>query len=74
MKFRSYLLGLMILCQNSYGQDNIRFKNLTVQDGLSYSLVFEILKDTHGFMWFGSTDGLNKFDGYHFTTYQNMIN
>lgn len=72
MKFRSYLLGLMLLCQNSYGQDNIRFKNLTVQDGLSYSLVFEILKDTHGFMWFGSTDGLNKFDGYHFTTYQNI--
>jgi len=49
---------------------NIRFGHLTTDDGLSHSNVMCILQDHQGFMWFGSFDGLNKYDGYNFTTYR----
>lgn len=47
------------------------FKHLSVEDGLSQSTVFCILQDVRGYMWFGTTDGLNKYDGYKFTVYNN---
>lgn len=53
-------------------QDNeIRFENISLQQGLSQSVVECIVQDYIGFMWFGTQDGLNKFDGYKFTIYKN---
>lgn len=49
----------------------IRFDTLNVEDGLSQSNVRAILQDSRGFVWFGTDDGLNKFDGYTFTIYKN---
>src|SRR5512142_2489094 len=49
---------------------SIRFDNLSVEDGLSQSTVRAILQDAQGFMWFGTDDGLNKYDGYTFTLYR----
>ncbi|HTN21804.1 MAG TPA: two-component regulator propeller domain-containing protein [Pelobium sp.] len=49
---------------------DIYFKHLTTADGLSQSSVTCVLKDRFGFMWFGTQDGLNRFDGYKFTIYQ----
>jgi signal transduction histidine kinase/AraC-like DNA-binding protein/streptogramin lyase len=43
-----------------------------VEDGLSNSVVFCILQDNMGFMWFGTVNGLNKYDGYKFTVYKNI--
>ena len=55
-----------------YGQEgNYHFKHFTTKDGLSQSNVFAILEDEKGFMWFGTDDGLNKFDGYKFSIYKN---
>lgn len=48
----------------------IRFENLSVEHGLSQSSVSSILKDRKGFIWFGTQDGLNKYDGYGFTIYR----
>jgi signal transduction histidine kinase/ligand-binding sensor domain-containing protein/DNA-binding response OmpR family regulator len=48
----------------------INFKHLTINDGLSQNAVFAIMKDSRGFMWFGTKDGLNKYDGYDFLIYQ----
>ncbi len=50
---------------------DLTFKHLTPKDGLSQSRVNCILQDKQGFMWFGTWDGLNKYDGYTFTIYRN---
>ncbi len=48
----------------------IQFETLSVENGLSQSTVRSIVQDTQGFMWFGTEDGLNKYDGYSFTHYK----
>jgi signal transduction histidine kinase/CheY-like chemotaxis protein/ligand-binding sensor domain-containing protein len=50
--------------------DHIRFDHLTLEDGLSHSSVQNILKDSQGFMWFGTSDGLNRYDGYKMIQYR----
>ncbi len=50
--------------------DNIRFEHITVEDGLSQNGAFAILQDSDGFMWFGTQDGLDKYDGQNFTAYR----
>lgn len=42
-----------------------------IDDGLSSTTVTTICQDARGFMWFGTYDGLNKFDGFEFTIYRN---
>ncbi len=54
-----------MLC-NLYAQP---YKYYTNRDGLSKNTVTSILKDSRGFMWFGTPVGLNRFDGYKFKTY-----
>jgi ligand-binding sensor domain-containing protein/signal transduction histidine kinase len=48
----------------------LTFKRLSLEQGLSQSSVFAITQDAQGFMWFGTQDGLNKYDGYNFTVYR----
>ncbi|GAB2551712.1 sensor histidine kinase [Spirosoma aerophilum] len=48
----------------------IKFNHITTNEGLSQSHIGAILKDSKGFMWFGTEDGLNKYDGYKFTHYK----
>lgn len=48
----------------------VKFEYLTTEDGLSQSSVLCILQDRKGFMWFGTEDGLNRFDGYQFVTFR----
>ncbi|MCP4697102.1 MAG: histidine kinase [Gammaproteobacteria bacterium] len=49
---------------------DLRFERLSLEDGLSQASVCCIVQDSKGFMWFGTEDGLNKYDGYEFTVYQ----
>lgn len=46
------------------------FRHYQVEDGLTYNSVLCTLQDSHGFMWFGTRDGLNRFDGYLFKSYK----
>ena len=48
----------------------IEFRRLTLQDGLSQSTINCIVQDEQGFMWFGTQDGLNRYDGYTFKVYR----
>lgn len=68
-----YLLLILISVQCSiiFAQQNIRFKHITVEDGLSQNAVTCILQDAKGFMWFGTQDGLNRYDGYNFKIFKN---
>ncbi len=56
----------------SLAQENssFHFKKYQVGDGLSENAVYCTLQDTEGFMWFGTKDGLNRFDGSNFRHYQ----
>lgn len=47
------------------------FKHTTTNNGLSNSYVTDIVQDSDGFMWFGTQDGLNKYDGNKFIIYRN---
>jgi len=52
------------------GQAAASFQYLSKKDGLSQASVFAIAQDSAGFMWFGTRNGLNKFDGYQFKVYK----
>ncbi len=48
----------------------IRFQRLSIEEGLSQSVVIAIAQDRTGFLWLGTADGLNRYDGYGFTVYR----
>ncbi|CAN5392749.1 two-component regulator propeller domain-containing protein [soil metagenome] len=65
------LLLLLGMYGNCFTQiENIKFEHLTEKDGLSNNGVLSIYEDREGFIWFGTWNGLNKFDGYNFTVFQ----
>ncbi|MCB0748113.1 MAG: hypothetical protein KDC90_11685, partial [Ignavibacteriae bacterium] len=64
------LLFFILLNFTSYSQ-SIKFNHLTVEDGLSNNKVFAVIQDRYGFMWFGTDDGLNRYDGYNFKIFKN---
>src|SRR6516165_9827897 len=52
-------------------QNSLRFEHIGVEQGLSSNSVTSILQDKEGYIWIGTEDGgLNKYDGYNFTTYK----
>lgn len=71
--YMRHILLLFFLLSPTYlfaQKSVIRFKHYTTDEGLSQNMVDCILKDSRGFMWFGTWNGLNKFDGYTFTVYK----
>ena len=51
--------------------NNIRFKQLSIAEGLPHNTINAITQDNHGFIWFGTRNGLNKFNGNSFEVYWN---
>ena len=52
--------------------NNMTFASLSVKDGLSQGTVNTIYQDRQGFMWFGTNDGLNRYDGYEFRIFKHI--
>ena len=52
-----------------YGQP-LSFRHITEEDGLSQNSIYCIYQDREGFMWFGTQDGLNRYDGYNIITFR----
>ena len=68
-----YLVTVICLLLNiniSWGQ-GVQFNHYGVADGISQSEILCIFQDSEGYMWFGTQNGLNKFDGYSFEKYFN---
>jgi PAS domain S-box-containing protein len=63
-----FLLPLGIA--RAHAEGRLRFDHLTVDDGLSHNWVMAIHKDSYGFVWIGTQDGLNRYDGSGFVTYR----
>jgi len=64
---------LIFQCLQSYSQ-TLRFNKITSNEGLSQSEVYSFLKDKQGFIWIGTLDGLNRYDGYKITKYNVGLN
>ncbi|NTS42651.1 response regulator [Flavisolibacter sp. BT320] len=66
------LCSCVVLASTAFGQpDRLKFTAVTTKEGLSSNTVNVIIKDSYGLVWFGTDDGLNKFDGNTITVYRN---
>ncbi|MDG5767142.1 two-component regulator propeller domain-containing protein [Balneolales bacterium ANBcel1] len=72
-----YLFLLLCHPGGAAGQmemDAMRFHHITDKDGLSQATISTILQGSYGYMWFGSRDGLNRYNGHEITIYKNDPN
>ncbi len=68
---RLLFLLLVFPAMVSAQKKQLQFSHFQTNEGLSQSNVLCILQDSRGFMWFGTREGLNRYDGYNFTVYKN---
>jgi signal transduction histidine kinase/ligand-binding sensor domain-containing protein/CheY-like chemotaxis protein len=69
-----WCLFFLLLSAGARSQsDNLSFEHLGTAQGLSHSNVICAIQGSRGFMWFGTREGLNRYDGYSFTIYKNKI-
>ncbi len=70
-----YLFLPILNLSNLFSQEDYLFENISVAEGLSsssFSPFQNIYQDKFGFLWFGTNDGLNRYDGYEFKIYKNI--
>ncbi len=65
-----FFIGCFILCSTFIHAQDYKFSHLGVNEGLSQSVINCILQDDKGFMWFGTQEGLNRYDGYTFEVFK----
>ncbi len=75
ISFRTFILLILIILSFTprlpAQKYDVKFHHITIEDGLSQSSIFSILQCSKGFMWFGTEDGLDRYDGYEFKIYRN---
>ena len=67
----AFLLSVFLHPSARAQQPGLKFRHLDINAGLSQNNVLCVLQDSRGFMWFGTRDGLNKYDGYQIIVYRN---
>src|ERR1051326_3642217 len=65
----SLLLGPALLRSGRVLGEQLPLKIYTTADGLARDQINRIVRDSHGFLWFATEEGLSRFDGYKFTNY-----
>jgi signal transduction histidine kinase/DNA-binding response OmpR family regulator/ligand-binding sensor domain-containing protein len=70
MKRITFLIVSLLISSSFFARTYTQFSHYSVKEGLSEINVLCMLQDTKGQMWFGTFDGLNKFNGYTFKTYK----
>jgi ligand-binding sensor domain-containing protein len=53
---------------------SVRYTNLSAADGLSQNTITALFQDSKGFLWIGTPDGLDRYDGYNFLEYKHLAN
>lgn len=69
-KFTTITLFSFLLLYTQLYSQTPSFYHYTSSDGLASSTVYNIIQDRNGFIWFGTINGMSKFDGNHFTTFR----
>lgn len=67
--FIAVILFVLFNIENAKAVDDINFYKITTSQGLSHNTVYSIVQDKKGFMWFGTREGLNRFDSDNIITY-----
>lgn len=71
MKLTTFCFSFLMFAIQAFGLgDEMHFRHYDNRDGLSHNTVFCAIQDRSGFMWFGTNEGLNRFDGYTFKVYE----
>ncbi|MCU4177260.1 hybrid sensor histidine kinase/response regulator transcription factor [Carboxylicivirga sp. N1Y90] len=74
LRFFTYIFSFLVLSNfTSKGQDIFRFEHYDSKDGLLQNSVASLLCDKDGFLWIGTLNGLNRFDGYRFKTFDSVL-
>ncbi len=66
-----FLFALIASSGARAGYNVLRFEHLSIDDGLSESAVTRVIQDRSGFLWFGTQDGLNRYDGHNLHVFRN---
>src|SRR5262249_1586383 len=61
--------AVFLLAAPSAAAQRLSFRHYDVRNGLAHNKVTTIYQDTRGYLWFGTWEGLSRFDGYSFTNY-----
>lgn len=69
MRRLALLLSGLLWWLCTIAQKEFHFENFTTRDGLSHNEVRSLLRDSRGFLWVGTANGLNRFDGYEFRVF-----
>lgn len=75
MKTKKIIQFLFVLftCYVQAQYSNLKFENFDTSKGLSSSTCLAIFQDKDGFVWLGTIDGLNRYNGYEFQTYRTIL-
>ncbi|MFV0323298.1 MAG: two-component regulator propeller domain-containing protein [Bacteroides xylanisolvens] len=68
------LLAMLVVSNIVSAHNNYRFKHLGVEDGLSESSALCMIQDSYGYIWIGTKDGLNRYDGVDFKVFRSEAN
>lgn len=69
----NFLSLIFLLCSTlTVAQKQYQFQRINVRHGLSHNMVHDFVKDAKGFMWFATSSGLNRYDGYAIKVFRNI--